>query len=937
MNILDKIFGDPNLKIIKTLQPLVKQINALEDGLRGLSPEDLKARTTEFRERLKKGESLDNILPDAFATIREASGRVLGQRHYDVQLIGGIVLHRGQIAEMRTGEGKTLVATLPLYLNALAGKGVHLITVNDYLARVGAGWMAPVFHILGLTTSVIVHDDAYMYDPEYIDDSQFDERLQHFRKISRREAYYCDITYGTNNEFGFDYLRDNMVYNLEQTVQRPLNYAIVDEIDSILIDEARTPLIISAPAEESGDKYTKFAQIVERLEENEDYNIDEKMRAATLTEGGIVKVEKILGLGNIYVEGGVKEVHHLEQALKARVLFKRDKDYVVKDGEIIIVDEFTGRMMPGRRYSEGLHQAIEAKEGVKVQKESQTMATITFQNLFRMYKKLSGMTGTAATEAEEFHKIYKLETIIIPTNRPNVRRDLNDLIYRTELDKYQAVIRDIKERNKLGQPILIGTISIEKNELLTELMEREGLRPQMLNAKNHQREAEIIAQAGKKGSITLATNMAGRGVDIILGGNPPEKNEQEEVKALGGLHVIGTERHESRRIDNQLRGRAGRQGDPGSSQFYVSTDDDLMRIFGGDRMKNLMKTLRVPADVPIENKMISNSIESAQKKVEGNNFDIRKHLVEYDDVINKHRFSIYRRRREILEIAEGLTVEKGEEIIEDSEEKGNNIEDNTNNDDSNEQKVVISKRPKSLSEIILGMLSEEIKNVVIFHTASDQKSEWNIKEIFETVRTIWTAGEEINSKLIEIVAAEKRNETLREELIDYLTKGSEQKYLSLTEKFASAGLELKEIEKGILIRSIDEMWVEHLETIDYLRRGIGLRGYGQRDPLVEYKKEAWLMYQELNNLINKNVVYSIFKTADALTLAQNQEINLFANKPTQALNFSGAAKEMHRQAEERNNIDFVKEKAKDESGEKVGRNDECPCGSGKKFKKCCGK
>ncbi|MFA6027212.1 MAG: preprotein translocase subunit SecA, partial [Ignavibacteriaceae bacterium] len=613
MSIFSKLFPDANDKVIREMQPIVDKINGLEEEYKKLKEDELKAKTGDFKNRLENGSSLDDILPEAFAAVREAASRILGQRHYDVQLVGGMVLHRGQIAEMRTGEGKTLVATLPMYLNALEGKGVHLITVNDYLARVGAGWMAPVYYALGMSIGVIIHDNAYIYDPSHIDESQFDERLQHFRRVPRREAYYCDITYGTNNEFGFDYLRDNMVYSLDQTVQRSLHYAIVDEIDSILIDEARTPLIISAPAEESGDRYTKFAQIVEHLEENEDYNVDEKLRASTLTEGGITKVEKILGLGNIYVEGGIKEVHHLEQALKARVLFKRDRDYVVKDGEIIIVDEFTGRMMPGRRYSEGLHQAVEAKEGVQVQKESQTMATITFQNLFRMYKKLSGMTGTAATEAEEFHKIYKLETIVIPTNKANIRKDLNDLIYRTEMDKFHAVIRDVKERNAKGQPILIGTISIEKNEILTELMEREGLRPLMLNAKNHQKEAEIVAQAGRKGAITLATNMAGRGVDIILGGNPPIKEEQEEVRNLGGLHVVGTERHESRRIDNQLRGRAGRQGDPGSSQFYVSTDDDLMRIFGGDRMKGLMKTLNVPADMPIENKMISKSIESAQK------------------------------------------------------------------------------------------------------------------------------------------------------------------------------------------------------------------------------------------------------------------------------------------------------------------------------------
>ena len=910
MSIFSKLFPDPNEKIIKKMSPIIEQINELEPEFEKLSAEELKNKSAEFKKLLSEGQSLDDILPFAFAATREAARRVLGQRHYDVQLIGGIVLHRGQIAEMKTGEGKTLVATLPLYLNALEGKGVHLITVNDYLSRVGAGWMAPVYYALGLTTGVIVHDNAYIYDPEYVDDSQFDKRLQNFRRIPRREAYYCDITYGTNNEFGFDYLRDNMVYTLEQTVQRPLHYAIVDEIDSILIDEARTPLIISAPAEESGDRYAKFARLVEVLKENEDYNVDEKMRAATLTESGIARTEKMLGLGNIYVEGGIKEVHHLEQALKARVLFKRDKDYVVKDGEIVIVDEFTGRLMPGRRYSEGLHQAIEAKEGVKVQKESQTMATVTFQNLFRMYKKLSGMTGTAVTEAEEFYKIYNLETIVIPTNRPNVRQDLNDLIYRTELDKFNAVIRDVKERHKKGQPVLIGTISIEKNEILTELMEREGMRPQMLNAKNHQKEAEVIAQAGRKGAITLATNMAGRGVDIILGGNPPTKEEQEEVRALGGLHVIGTERHESRRIDNQLRGRAGRQGDPGSSQFFVSTEDDLMRIFGGDRMKNLMKTLNVPADMPIQNKMISNSIESAQKKVEGNNFDIRKHLVEYDDVINKHRTAIYKRRREIIEIAEGVKQE-----------------------DEN--------APQSLSEIILGMIEDEIVAVVNFHTSAETSADWNIQEIYETVKTIFSTSEDLKGQLDELVKKGGSAEIIRESIINYLQEKVKTEYSLLDAKFNAAGMDFKEIEKGILIRSIDQLWVEHLEAIDYLRRGIGLRGYGQRDPLVEYKKEAYRLYQELVGLINKNVTYSIFKTAQGLVMAmekqaENSALKIFANQSENKLEFSGAQKEMQRQAEGRNTIDLVTEKVKNESGEKVGRNDPCPCGSGKKYKKCCG-
>lgn len=914
MNIF-KLFGDANEKVVKAMKPIIDKIDSFEEELSKISLDDFKPRSEAFKKRLAAGETLDDILPEAFALMREAAKRVLNQRHFEVQLVGGIVLHRGQIAEMKTGEGKTLVATLPLYLNALEGKGAHLVTVNDYLAKLGAGWMAPVFKLLGLSTSVIVHDAAYIYDPEYTNEEEFDKRLQNFRKIPRREAYYCDITYGTNNEFGFDYLRDNMVYSLDQTVQRPLHYAIVDEIDSILIDEARTPLIISAQAEESEDKYFRFASIVKGLVENEDYNVDEKMKAATLTDNGISKVEKILGMGNIYVEGGVKEVHHLEQALKAMVLFKKDKDYVVKDGEILIVDEFTGRMMPGRRYSEGLHQAIEAKEGVKVQKESRTMATITFQNLFRMYKKLSGMTGTAATEAEEFYKIYNLETIIIPTNKPNVRKDFNDLIYRTEEDKFKAVIEEVKEKNKLGQPVLIGTISIEKNELLVDMMEREGLRPEALNAKNHQREAEIIAQAGKKGAITLATNMAGRGVDIVLGGNPSEKSEQEEVKALGGLHVIGTERHESRRIDNQLRGRAGRQGDPGSSRFFVSTDDDLMRIFGGDRMKNIMTKLRVPADMPIENKIISNSIESAQTKVEGNNFDMRKHLVEYDDVINKHRTVIYKTRRQIIE------------LFEDKREA---------QQDHKEGEAQI-KEVSSLSEIVEGMIENEITNVVNFHTAADLVSDWNIKEIAETMVTIWKDEViSLEADLKKEVDKGVKGEERRKLLIDFLYLKAKTKYEKMKADFDDAGLNFAEVEKGILIRSIDQLWVDHLEMIDYLRRGIGLRGYGQRDPLVEYKKEAYRLYQELNSLIDKQVVYSIYKTGDALAFAAAKEVGLFAKKTPDNLQFSGAQKEMQKQAGDRNTFDLVKEKIKDESGKVIGRNDPCPCGSGKKYKKCCG-
>jgi preprotein translocase subunit SecA len=907
MSLISKILGDPNEKIIRTILPLVAKINDFEPNLGTLSLSELGEKTLLFKERLAAGESLDDLLPEAFAVVREASKRLLNKRHYDVQLIGGVVLHRGQIAEMKTGEGKTLVATLPLYLNALEGKGAHLITVNDYLARVGAGWMAPVYYALGLSTSVIIHDAAFIYDPEYIDETQYDERLQHFKPISRREAYYCDITYGTNNEFGFDYLRDNMVGSLAQTVQRDLHYAIVDEIDSILIDEARTPLIISAPAEESSDRYFKFAQLVQGLEENEDYNLDEKQRAVTLTENGLNKMEKLLGVENIYVAGGIKDVHNIEQALKAHVLFKRDKDYVVKEDEIIIVDEFTGRLMPGRRYSEGLHQAIEAKEGVKVQKESQTMATVTFQNLFRMYQKLSGMTGTAVTEAEEFYKIYKLETIVIPTNKPNIRKDYNDLIYRTETGKYQAVIADVKERNAKGQPILIGTISIEKNEILTEMMEREGLYPAMLNAKNHQREAETIAQAGRKGAITLATNMAGRGVDIILGGTPdsndPEavsraKAEQEEVIALGGLHVIGTERHESRRIDNQLRGRAGRQGDPGSSRFYVSTEDDLMRVFGGDRMKNAMRMLKVPEDMPIESSMISKSVESAQKRVEGNNFDTRKHFVEYDDVINKHREAIYQRRREILEIAEGV---------------GNHGD-------------------RQLADIVKEIINEELNQIISFHCLGEPK-DWNLQEVAESVTAIFPLNEEQTEKILAFHnnSGHEGSAALLSELQDWAAK----KYENLKESLEGAGINFIEVEKGILLRSIDQLWVEHLETMDYLRGSIGLRGYGQRDPLVEYKKEAYRLFRELNELIRRQVVYSIYKTGDALELAPQLVANLQKSNNKQNLKFSGAAKVAtdHQPGE---TIDLVRNKIKDESGKVVGRNDLCPCGSGKKFKKCCG-
>jgi preprotein translocase subunit SecA len=916
MSLLTKIFGDPNEKIVSAIRPTIDKVNSLEDGIVKLSDEELRNKTAEFRSRLGDCSSLDRaavdakleeLLPEAFAVIREAAKRKIGQRHFDVQLIGGVVLNRGQIAEMRTGEGKTLVATAPLYLNALTGLGVQLVTVNDYLSKVGAGWNAPIFAFLGLTTGVIVNYAQFVYDIEYTDESQYDERLRHLRPCTRKEVYACDIVYGTNNEFGFDYLRDNMVPELKDKVQRGFYYAIVDEVDSILIDEARTPLIISGQAEESTDRYFKFAELVKRLRENEDYNVDEKMRAATLTETGLSKMEDWLGLGNIYVEKGISEVHHIEQALRAQVLFKEGRDYVNKEGEIIIVDEFTGRLMPGRRYSEGLHQAIEAKEGVKVQRESQTLATVTFQNYFRMYRKLAGMTGTAATEAEEFAKIYKLEVITIPTNRPMVRNDMNDLIYRTEEGKFKAVIAEVKERHLKGQPVLIGTISIEKNEILSEMMRLEGIEPAMLNAKNHEKEARIISQAGRLGAITVATNMAGRGVDIILGGQldknatPEEaaawKEESEKVKALGGLYVIGTERHESRRIDNQLRGRAGRQGDPGESRFFVSCEDDLMRIFGGDRMKNLMKTLQLPEDMPIENGLITKSIETAQKKVEANNFDMRKHLLEYDDVINKHRESIYRKRDDIL--------------------------------------VKVEKEPAKLKDIILEQVEEELEQVVSFHTSAEEVKDWNLEEVYEVVNTVFPVESRLHESLTEMADETKKLQAarVRTKIIEHLVGLAKEAYARMEEKYTQAGLDWKDIERNVLLRSIDTLWVEHIDAMDYMRKGIGWQGYGQRDPLIEYKKEAFRMFSELNNLIQKEVVYGIFKFGAVQDLAATFIAPSLAARAKQ---FSAPSK-VAEESSANSKVDAVHVKPRNEEGEKVGRNDDCPCGSGKKYKKCCGK
>ncbi len=796
MSLISKIFGDPNAREVKKSRSRVERINALEPKIKKLNDKQLKAKTEEFKKRLEKNESLDELLEEVFAVVRESSRRVLGQRHYDVQLIGGIVLHEGSIAEMRTGEGKTLVATAPLYLNALTGKGAHLITVNDYLAKLHAGWMGQLYHFLGFSTGVITNQQAFIYDPDHTDDSHQDERLSHLRPVERVEAYKADITYGTNNEFGFDYLRDNMVQDLNQMVQRGLNFAIVDEVDSILIDEARTPLIISQSAGKSTDRYYTFAKIAKTLTAESDYETDEKQKAVTLTEAGIKKVEKALGVENIYEAGRIEDVHHVEAALKAEALFLKDRDYVVSpDNEIIIVDEFTGRMLHGRRYSEGLHQAIEAKEGVQIQAESQTLATITFQNLFRLYDKLAGMTGTALTEAEEFAKIYKLEVTQIPTHKPMIRKDLPDRIYRSEIAKYNAVVADVAERHGLGQPVLIGTVSIEKNELLSQMLKKAGVPHYTLNAKNNETEAEIVAGAGQKGAVTLATNIAGRGTDIMLG---------EGVTELGGLHVLGTERHESRRIDNQLRGRAGRQGDPGSSQFYVSVEDDLMRVFGGDRIATLMSTLNVPDDMPIENKMISKSLETAQKRVEGHNFDIRKHLVEYDDVMNSQREIIYKMRRNFLGSAK-------------------------------------------LKDHVLKILSEEFSAIVTAQT-NTSTGMVDLKAVEKIANTITPLPAKWSSNIKSKLPAD-----IEKDLTSIATK----EYTKREKEFGEETMQL--IDKLVALKVVDSAWLQHLETMDYLRDGIGLRGYGQRDPLVEYKSEAFRLFQSLQRGMAAEIAGTIFK------------------------------------------------------------------------------
>ncbi len=888
MAILGKIFGDANQKAVKELQPLVDQMNAKKPEVAAWPLERFVARAKEIREAIGGDrQKLDDHLVEVFAMVREASKRTIGLEHFDVQLIGGVVLHRGQIAEMKTGEGKTLVATAPLALNALTGRGVHLVTVNDYLARRDAGWMGPIYDTLGLSVAVIVHEQAFRFDALFSNPDASEERLKHLRPATRAEAYQCDIVYGTNNEFGFDYLRDNMVPARQYLAQRPYYFAIVDEVDSILIDEARTPLIISAPAEESTDRYRKFAQVVTQLEREADYAVDEKMRASTLTEGGIAKVERILGMDNLYAAGGIELVHHLEQALKARALFQRDRDYVIKDGEVIIVDEFTGRLMFGRRYSEGLHQAIEAKEGLEVKQENLTLATITLQNLFRLYPKLAGMTGTAATEAEEFHKIYKLDVTVVPTNKDMIRRDLADSVYKNESGKFTAVVREIKRRHEAKQPALVGTISIERNEILSELLNREGIPHEVLNAKNHEREAQIIAQAGRPGAVTLATNIAGRGVDIILGGTPPDPHQAQIAKDAGGLHVLGTERHESRRIDNQLRGRSGRQGDPGSSQFFVSMEDDLMRIFGSERMKGLMDRLGVPDDLPLESGLVSKSIEQAQKKVEGHNFDIRKHLVEYDDIMNKHREVIYKRRHEILLAP-----------------------------------------PDRVTELLRETVNKELTQIISFHTAGEDEKTWDLDAIYTNLDAMGLVGLRDRLKLEDFreqAGSQAHDAASRTAMISFLQHHAEQKLQQVAGQVEDPAA-FPEVSRSVMLRSIDQLWIEHLDLMDHLREGIGLRGYGQRDPLVEYKKEAFDLFAQLINSINAQIANTIFRvTISPAPTPQPQ------SRP--AIITSAPQKEA---VESRQDGIFTRAKVSPSGMDlsKVGRNDPCPCGSGKKFKKC---
>ena len=922
-----KLFGTKHERDVKRAMPVVAQVNALEPALQALDDGGLRSKTDELRKRLADGAAIDDVLPEAFAVCREAARRTLGMRHFDVQLIGGMVLHQGKIAEMATGEGKTLVATLPAYLNALSGKGVHIVTVNDYLAKRDAQWMGPLYQALGLSVGVIQHEASFTYDPAY---STADIRMTSLRPIDRRAAYHCDITYGTNNEFGFDYLRDNMRFSLEELVQRHLHYAIVDEVDSILIDEARTPLIISGPAEESTELYYKIDRIIPRLkraativegklseieEQREgDYIVDEKSKAVSLTEQGIASCERLLSVDNLYDPQHITMLHHVQQGLRAHALYRRDVDYVVNDGEVIIVDEFTGRMMPGRRWSDGLHQAVEAKEGVRIERENQTLATITFQNYFRMYDKLAGMTGTAETEAEEFAKIYKLDVTVVPTNRPLLRVNAPDVVYKTEREKFDAVAKDIIARNEKGQPVLVGTVSIEKSEAVSKLLKKRGVRHEVLNAKYHEREAEIVAQAGRAGAVTIATNMAGRGTDILLGGNPDflskeilrkrgldpatasseeratalvearriTEPEHERVVGAGGLHIVGTERHESRRVDNQLRGRSGRQGDPGSSHFYLSLEDDLLRIFGSQRIQRIMERLGMEEGEPIEHKLVTRAIATAQKRVENHNFEIRKHLLEYDDVMNKQREIIYGMRRQIL----------------DGESQADTV-------------------AEWIEDLIAGTIDG-------YASEAAHVEDWDLGGLTEALHRQFD---------VKIAPAQFEDVVSREGLERLVGEAVKERY---AERERELGDELmRALERHEMLLVIDTQWKDHLLSIDHLKEGIGLRGYGQRDPLTEYKKEAFDLFQDMVERVKGAVVERLFKVQvvrdapmdlPAMTAwADARETRGELPSQPGAPSLAPARPAPKPAAAPRT-----------ATGEKLGRNDPCHCGSGKKFKKCHG-
>ncbi len=909
-NLVKKVVGDPTERALVRYREIVSKINAYEPALQALSDDALRAKTDEFKQRLANGETLDDLLPEAYAVVREASVRTIGLRHFDVQLIGGIVLHEGRIAEMKTGEGKTLVATLPLYLNALLGKGAHLVTPNDYLSKIGVQMMGPIYHFLGLSVGVIQSSasdpdaGSYLFDPAFPSD---DARFQNLRPVTRREAYQADITYGTNNEFGFDYLRDNMVIDVSQLVQRELNFAIVDEVDNILIDEARTPLIISGQADEPSDLYKKFTQIVRTLKRSSqksvdddapdgDFVVEEKDRVAYLTESGVEKVERFLGIEQLYSAENADVIPYLDNALRAHALYENDKQYIVQDGQVIIVDEFTGRLMYGRRFSEGLHQAIEAKEGVQVRRENLTLATITFQNFFRMYNKLAGMTGTALTEAEEFEKIYNLEVVAIPTHRPMIRLDYEDLIFATEEAKFKAVVAEIKERQARGQPVLVGTVAIETSERLSKALKRAGVDHQVLNAKQHEREAEIITQAGRPGTVTIATNMAGRGVDILLGGNPeglardmlrkqgieitqatPEQWEaalakaREQVEAdrqivleQGGLFVLGTERHEARRIDNQLRGRAGRQGDPGESRFFLSLEDDLMRRFGGDRVKNFMNWAKIPEDEPIESGVVTRAIGQAQTRVEGYNFDIRKRVLEYDDVVNKQREVIYRQRRELL-------------------------------------------HREDLREDFLKLLEEQVGKIVDEFTpdAADPES-WDLEALHRQLFTLFPVPDHITPETMQGKSLD--------DLEDMIIEGLHEAYDRKTQELGPDLM--KRAERMVMLNAIDTHWRRHLTDLDVLREGIGLMAIAQRDPLVEYKRQAFHMWEDLQDQINLMAARNIFRVqANVAQPMVRRPINMQALRPG---------------ATQTSKPEPVRKSAK----ESIGRNDPCWCGSGKKYKNC---